>query len=197
MSRTDANTEKTAGPLQNVARPDNLHWDVFVTPGLPGSSNRPDNTSAISIDQGKPQQPPRSCTTRCWSDIRTGSIPDGRYGDQHAQSSLESGDSRNTSEILRPQLCGRENQQGGIVSTIDHPLIQGARTSRVPVADLVGFSIEPLGDGQALGCSTRDHGTPTRWVPCMAAFCAMWRTQRWESRSAPRCNRTSRSPQCR
>ena len=41
MSRTDANTEKTAGPLQNVARPDNLHWAVFVTPGLPGSSNRP------------------------------------------------------------------------------------------------------------------------------------------------------------
>ena len=48
-------------------------------------------------------------------------------------------------------MCGRENQQGGIVSTIDHPLIQRARTSRVPVADLVGFSIEPLGDGQALG----------------------------------------------
>ena len=32
MSRTDANTEKT-GTLENVARPDNLHWDVFVTPG--------------------------------------------------------------------------------------------------------------------------------------------------------------------
>ena len=31
MSRTDANTEKTAGPLQNVARPDNLHWDGFMT----------------------------------------------------------------------------------------------------------------------------------------------------------------------
>jgi glyoxylase-like metal-dependent hydrolase (beta-lactamase superfamily II) len=35
MSRTDANTEKTAGTLENVARPDNLHWDVFVTPGIP------------------------------------------------------------------------------------------------------------------------------------------------------------------
>jgi len=34
MSRTDANTEKT-GTLENVARPDNLHWDVFVTPGIP------------------------------------------------------------------------------------------------------------------------------------------------------------------
>ena len=37
------------------------------------------------------------------------------------------------------------------MSSIDHPLIERARTSRVPVADLVGFSIEPLGDGRALG----------------------------------------------
>ena len=37
------------------------------------------------------------------------------------------------------------------MSTIDHPLIERARTSRVPVADLVGFSIETLGDGRALG----------------------------------------------
>jgi len=35
MSRIDANTEKTAGTLENVARSDNLHWDVFVTPGIP------------------------------------------------------------------------------------------------------------------------------------------------------------------
>ena len=35
MSRAHANTEKTAGTLENVARPDNLHWDVFVTPGIP------------------------------------------------------------------------------------------------------------------------------------------------------------------
>ena len=35
MSRIDANTEKAAGALQDVARPDNLHWDVFVTPGIP------------------------------------------------------------------------------------------------------------------------------------------------------------------
>lgn len=33
----------------------------------------------------------------------------------------------------------------------DHPLIERARTSRVPVAALIGFSIEPLGDGQAAG----------------------------------------------
>jgi uncharacterized protein (TIGR00369 family) len=33
----------------------------------------------------------------------------------------------------------------------DHPLIERVRTSRVPVADLVGFSVEPLGDGRALG----------------------------------------------
>jgi uncharacterized protein (TIGR00369 family) len=37
------------------------------------------------------------------------------------------------------------------VSTSDHPLIERARTSRVAVADLVGFSIEPLGNGKALG----------------------------------------------
>ena len=35
MSRTDANTEKTPGTRQNVARPDTLHWEVFVTPGIP------------------------------------------------------------------------------------------------------------------------------------------------------------------
>src|SRR5437899_3488188 len=35
MSRTDGHTEKTAGTLENVARPDNLHWEVFVTPGIP------------------------------------------------------------------------------------------------------------------------------------------------------------------
>ena len=33
----------------------------------------------------------------------------------------------------------------------DHPLLERARTSRVPVAALIGFSIEPLGDGQAAG----------------------------------------------
>src|SRR6267142_2767477 len=35
MSRKDGNTSKTAGTLENVARPDNLRWDVFVTPGIP------------------------------------------------------------------------------------------------------------------------------------------------------------------
>jgi uncharacterized protein (TIGR00369 family) len=33
----------------------------------------------------------------------------------------------------------------------DHPLLERARTSPVPVAALVGFSIEPLGDGRAVG----------------------------------------------
>jgi uncharacterized protein (TIGR00369 family) len=33
----------------------------------------------------------------------------------------------------------------------DHPLVARARTARVPVADLVGFSIEPIGNGRALG----------------------------------------------
>jgi uncharacterized protein (TIGR00369 family) len=44
----------------------------------------------------------------------------------------------------------------------DHPLIQHARSSRVPVADLIGFSIEPLGDGQARGWldATPRHANP-------------------------------------
>ena len=33
----------------------------------------------------------------------------------------------------------------------DHPLIRRARTSRVPVASLIGFSIEPLDAGHAVG----------------------------------------------
>jgi len=33
----------------------------------------------------------------------------------------------------------------------DHPLIERVRSSRVPVADLIGFSIDPIGDGQARG----------------------------------------------
>ena len=37
------------------------------------------------------------------------------------------------------------------MSTIEHPLIERLRASGAPVADLVGFSIEPLGDGKALG----------------------------------------------
>jgi hypothetical protein len=32
-----------------------------------------------------------------------------------------------------------------------HPLIERARTSRGPAVALVGFSIEPLGDCQAVG----------------------------------------------
>src|SRR5882672_1842521 len=35
MPLTDANAEKTAGTLENDAQPDDLHWDVFVTPGIP------------------------------------------------------------------------------------------------------------------------------------------------------------------
>ena len=44
----------------------------------------------------------------------------------------------------------------------DHPLIERARSSRVPVADLIGFSIEPLGDGQARGWldATTRHANP-------------------------------------
>ena len=34
MPPTDANSVKTAGSLENAARP-GLHWDVFVTPGIP------------------------------------------------------------------------------------------------------------------------------------------------------------------
>src|SRR4051812_678215 len=33
----------------------------------------------------------------------------------------------------------------------DHPLIERALNSRVPIADLIGFSIEPPADGHATG----------------------------------------------
>ena len=35
MPLTQANSEKTAGARENAARPGLLHWDVFVTPGIP------------------------------------------------------------------------------------------------------------------------------------------------------------------
>jgi uncharacterized protein (TIGR00369 family) len=40
---------------------------------------------------------------------------------------------------------------GGKASWRDHRLIERARTSRVPVEALIGFSVETLGDGQAVG----------------------------------------------
>ena len=128
MSRTDANTEKTTGTPES-ARPDHLHWDVFVTPGIPiVTRDKPPGVretffqstastliygvrDAVLVDafmtvtqanaladwvaaRGKNlQELPRSFTTRCWSCIQTGSIPDGRYGVQRAQSSPESGGS--------------------------------------------------------------------------------------------------------
>ena len=33
----------------------------------------------------------------------------------------------------------------------DHPLVDRVRSARVPVAELVGFTIEPIGNGHALG----------------------------------------------
>src|SRR5262245_10848759 len=35
MSQSESNSEKTVGSLENAARPEVLHWDVFVTPGIP------------------------------------------------------------------------------------------------------------------------------------------------------------------
>jgi hypothetical protein len=48
--------------------------------------------------------------------------------------------------IIRP-VDGVRRVSGRVT---DHPLIERARTSPVPVAALIGFSIEPLGDGQAV-----------------------------------------------
>ena len=33
----------------------------------------------------------------------------------------------------------------------EHPLISRVRSARVPIAELVGFTVEPIGDGHALG----------------------------------------------
>src|SRR6187402_3603320 len=35
MPPTKADSENTGGSLENPARPGRLHWDVFVTPGIP------------------------------------------------------------------------------------------------------------------------------------------------------------------
>src|SRR5881396_2232713 len=66
------------------------HISDLKTTTIPGSSNRPGSTSAISTAWRERQQPLRNCTTRCWSSIRTGSILGGRSGVRHAPSSHES-----------------------------------------------------------------------------------------------------------
>src|SRR5262249_44069304 len=66
------------------------HISDLKTTTIPGSSNRPGSTSAISTAWPERRQPLRSFTTKCWSSIRTGSIPGGRSGVRHAQLSHES-----------------------------------------------------------------------------------------------------------
>src|SRR6267143_4718602 len=65
------------------------HISDLKTTTIPGSSNRPGSTSAISTAWRERRQPLRSCTKRCWSSIRTGSILGGRSGVPHAQLSHE------------------------------------------------------------------------------------------------------------
>ena len=83
------------------------------------------------------------------------------------------------------------------MSTIDHPLIERLRTSRAPVADLVGFSIEPLGDGKAVGWldagprHANPMGTVHGGILCDVADAAMGIA------FVTTCSPTSRSPLCR
>jgi uncharacterized protein (TIGR00369 family) len=44
----------------------------------------------------------------------------------------------------------------------DHPLIQNARASRPPIAELIGFTIEDVGEGRAVGIlqSGPQHANP-------------------------------------
>src|SRR2546427_2009796 len=65
------------------------HISDLKTTTIPVLSNRPGSTSVISTAWWEPRQPLRSCTTRCWSSIRTGSILGGRSGVPHAQLSHE------------------------------------------------------------------------------------------------------------
>src|SRR3989441_1137004 len=73
--------------MRQQASPEGLKiWKAAFPDQIP---NRPGSTSVISTAWREPRQPLRSCTTRCWSSIRTGSILGGRSGVPHAQLSHE------------------------------------------------------------------------------------------------------------
>ena len=83
------------------------------------------------------------------------------------------------------------------MSTSEHPLIERLRTSRVPVADLIGFSIDPVGGGHAVGWldvgpqHANPMGTVHGGILCDVADAAMGIA------FVTTCNRTSRSRPCR
>jgi uncharacterized protein (TIGR00369 family) len=62
---------------------------------------------------------------------------------------------------------------------VTHPLIEKARTSRVPIADLIGFSVEDVRDGRAVSLlqtgpqHTNPMGTLHGGVLCDIADAAM------------------------
>ena len=77
-----------------------------------------------------------------------------------------------------------------------HPLIEKAFTSKVPIADLIGFRLEEIGGGRAVSSirTGPQHANPAHF---MVASCATWRTRRWAWRSSRRWITTNPSPRCR
>jgi len=60
-----------------------------------------------------------------------------------------------------------------------HPLIEKALTSNVPIAELIGFRVEEIGGGRAVGSLRSGPQHATRWGRFMAVCCATWRTRPW------------------
>ena len=72
----------------------------------------------------------------------------------------------------------RGTTEEGHCDTIDHPLIDVcARQARRRVSR--GFSIEPSATGRRWAGSTPARDNATRWYRATVAFCATWRTRRW------------------
>jgi len=61
-----------------------------------------------------------------------------------------------------------------------HPLVELARTSRVPIAELIGFQMETVGGGHAVASlQVRAAACPTRWEPSTVVCCATCPTRPW------------------
>src|SRR4030095_1742658 len=112
MSRHDGNGSLRSTKLSRSTHAQlSQHISDLKTTTVPRSSNRPGSTFAISTAWQERRQPLRSCTTRCWSSIRNGSILVGRFGVRQAQSSHESDES-----LKRERLNDQQDQSRTIQS---------------------------------------------------------------------------------
>jgi len=77
-----------------------------------------------------------------------------------------------------------------------HPLINKVLASKPPSAELVGFDVEEVSDGRAVGYCSQGHNTRIPWALFMVACCVIWQMRPWGWLSRPPWHRTSPSPQC-